>query len=106
MPKPIITTTENGYSLSYNGESSEVVPFGIVLEIQLGGQQWLCGVDLPDGADEAGETESMFDQWLYKVTPVNDDDIEFVEDDDDDNEDDDNDDSNADEDEESEVVTE
>lgn len=89
MDKPIIHTSEDGYYLSYDGEDSHAVPFGTALEVELGGKQWLCGVDLPVGKDEAGETEAMFNEWLYEVTPVLEDDIEFDEEDDEDDEDED-----------------
>jgi hypothetical protein len=79
MAKPVIETSEDGYLLTYNGENSELVPYGQALEVELGGQNWLCGVDLPQGSDESSETEAMFGHWLYKVVPVEDEDIEFVE---------------------------
>lgn len=83
MPKPIIETTTDGYRLTVNGESSEVVPFGSPLEVELGGETWLCFIDLPPESQESTDTESVLANWLYKVEPVADDQIEFVDSDDD-----------------------
>jgi len=80
MPKPVIVTSEDGYSLRVGDEMSDEVPFGQPLEAELGGQRWLALIDLPEGADESSETETVLEYWLYKVVPVSDDDLEFEED--------------------------
>lgn len=87
MSKPVIVTSEDGYLLRVGKESSELVPFGQPLEVELGGERWLALIDLPEGSDEASETESTLEYWLYKVEPMLDADIEFEEDDDEDSED-------------------
>lgn len=84
MSKPVIVTTTDGYYLKVDKEESDVVPFGEPLEVELGGERWLCMVDLPDGADEAAETESVLDSWLYKVEPMAETEFEFEEEDDED----------------------
>jgi len=96
MYKPIIETNEDSYRLTVGEESSEFVPFGSPLEVELSGDTWLCFIDLPTGQDESGDTESVLANWLYKVEPVADEDIEFVDSDDesgDEDEDDDADDA-------------
>lgn len=103
MAKPTITTTEDGYYLTVNGESSDIVPFGNPLEVVLGGKVWLSYVDLPDDTDSSTETESVLDSWLYEVKPVDEADIEF---DDDEDEDDDQDEDDAQGDDPDEVVIE
>jgi len=84
MSKPVIVTATDGYYLKVGSEESDVVPFGEPLEVELGGERWLCMVDLPEGADEAAETESVLDSWLYKVVPMAETEFEFEEDDDED----------------------
>src|SRR5271166_4254244 len=82
MSKPIITTSEDGYTLTIGNESTDVIPFGTPLEVDLGGKRWLAYIDLPEGSDESSDFESVLENWLYEVTPVMDEDIEFEEDED------------------------
>src|SRR5271166_6679273 len=83
MSKPIITTSEDGYTLTIGDESTDVIPFGTPLEVDLAGKRWLAYIDLPEGSDESSDFESVLENWLYEVTPVMDEDIEFEEDEDD-----------------------
>ena len=82
MPKPVITTSEDGYTLTIGGEATEVIPLGTPLEVQLGGKQWLAYIDLPEGSMESSDFETVLEEWLYEVKPVSEADIEFEEDED------------------------
>ena len=84
MAIPKIILIEDAYMLEVGEERSEPVPFGLPIEVELGGSKYLAMVDLPEGTEEASDVESLLNSWVYRIAQEYGDEVELVEEDADD----------------------